>query len=43
MQVNEALYTCTSWYVYAAMFGSSTVAHVAHGYEQRMLSSHIPL
>ena len=24
MQVNKALLTCTSWYAYAAMFGSST-------------------
>ena len=23
-QVNKALHTCTSWYAYAAMFGSST-------------------
>ena len=23
MQVNKALHTCTSWYAYAAMFGSS--------------------
>ena len=22
-QVNKALHTCTSWYAYAAMFGSS--------------------
>ena len=24
MQVNKELHTCTSWYAYAAMFGSST-------------------
>ena len=23
MQVNKGLHTCTSWYAYAAMFGSS--------------------
>ena len=27
MQVNTALYTCVSWYAYAAMFGSSIEVH----------------
>ena len=28
MQVNKALHTCTSWYAYAAMFGSSASKHI---------------
>ena len=27
MQVNKELHTCTSWYAYAAMFGSSIIFH----------------
>ena len=31
MQVNKVLHTCTSWYAYAAMFGSSHEFHIPPG------------
>ena len=29
-QVNKALHTCTSWYAYAEIFGSSISLHYGH-------------
>ena len=33
-QVNKALHTCTSWYAYAAMFGSSIDTMVPQALER---------
>ena len=33
-QVNKALHTCTSWYAYAAMFGSSIDTMVPQAFER---------
>ena len=36
MQVNEAFYTCMSWYAYAAMFGGLFGIHTYPTYRKQM-------
>ena len=42
-QVNKALHTCTSWYAYAAMFGSSIILHSRESSELDMYKSNCHL